>query len=77
MAIDTNAPYVVSYWVPEGQYADDAGYFATSGVINQVLYAPPDGQDGPNGSYATGNTFPVSRRFPASNRSKKPCSTKE
>ncbi len=60
IAIDANTVYVFSYWSPKGHYADDAGYFATSGVTNQMLYAPPDGQYGPNGSYAASNAFPAS-----------------
>jgi hypothetical protein len=60
MAIDANTVYVVSYWSPKGYYADDTGYFATSGVTNQMLYAPPDGQYGPNGSYTANNAFPAS-----------------
>ncbi len=60
VAIEANTPYVVSYWCPAGQYAADAGYFATSGITTQMLYAPPDGQYGPNGSYATSNAFPAS-----------------
>jgi hypothetical protein len=56
IAIDANIPYVVSYCSPEGHYAADAGYFATSGVSNQMLYAPPNGQYGPNGSYGTSET---------------------
>jgi hypothetical protein len=58
IAIDANIPYLVSYWSTNGHYADDTGYFATLGVTNQMLYAPPDGQYGPNGSYATSNVFP-------------------
>ena len=58
IAIDANIPYIVSYWSARGHYADDTGYFATSGVTNQMLYAPPDGQYGPNGSYATSNVLP-------------------
>ncbi len=60
VAVTANTPYVVSYWAPQGYYADDAGYFATAGLTNQMLYAPPDGQYGPNGSYAGGKTFPAS-----------------
>jgi hypothetical protein len=60
IAIDANTPYVISYWSPRGHYADDAGYFATSGITNQMLYAPPNGQYGPNGSYGTTNAFPAS-----------------
>ena len=59
VAIGANTPYVVSYWSPQGYYADDARYFATAGVTNQMLYAPPDGQYGPNSSYATTNIFPA------------------
>jgi hypothetical protein len=57
--INANTPYVVSYWCPNGHYADDLGYFAVSGVTNQMLYAPPDGQYGPNGSYGTNDAFPT------------------
>lgn len=60
IAIEANTPYVVSYWSPEGQYADDARYFATSGITNEMLYAPADGQYGPNGSFASNNAFPTS-----------------
>ena len=60
VAISANTPYVVSYWSPKGHYADDAGYFATAGVTNQMLYAPPNGQYGANGSYATSKVFPAS-----------------
>jgi hypothetical protein len=59
IAINANTPYVVSYWSPRGHYADDLGYFATSGVTNQMLYAPPDGQYGPNDTSATSNIFPT------------------
>ena len=60
VAIQVSTPYVISYWSPRGHYADDAEYFATSGVTNQMLYAPPDGQYGPNGPQATDNAFPSS-----------------
>jgi hypothetical protein len=59
VAIDADTAYVVSYWAPKGHYADDTGYFATSGVTNLTLYAPPDGQYGPNGSYITKKAFPA------------------
>jgi hypothetical protein len=59
VAVAANTAYVVSYWAPKGSYADDAGYFATIGLTNQMLYAPPDGQYGPNGSYATKKAFPA------------------
>jgi hypothetical protein len=60
VAICANTPYIVSYWSPQGHYANDAGYFATKGVTNQMLYAPPNGQYGPNGPYANRNGFPSS-----------------
>ena len=60
VAVTANTPYLVSYWAPKGYYADDAGYFATTGLTNQMLFAPPDGQYGPNGSYASKNVFPGS-----------------
>ncbi|MGD0361579.1 MAG: DUF4082 domain-containing protein [Bryobacteraceae bacterium] len=60
VAILANTVYLVSYWSPKGYYADDSGYFATSGVTSQMLYAPPDGQYGSNGSHAAGNVFPAS-----------------
>jgi hypothetical protein len=59
VAINANTPYLVSYWAPKGHYADDAGYFATAGLTNQMLYAPPDGQYGPNGSRAASKAFPA------------------
>ena len=57
--INAGAPYVISYWAPHGHYADDAGYFATTGFTNQMLYAPPDGQYGSNGSYYPSFAFPA------------------
>jgi hypothetical protein len=59
IAVNANTPYVISYWSPKGQYARDVGYFATAGVTSQTLYAPPDGQYGPNGAYASSNVFPL------------------
>ncbi len=59
IAVEANTVYVVSYWSPQGHYADDAGYFATSDMTNQTLYAPPDGQYRANGSYGTSNGFPA------------------
>ena len=56
--INAGTMYVISYWSPAGYYADDAGYFATSGVTNEMLYAPMDGQYGPNSVYGTSTGFP-------------------
>jgi len=57
--VNANTPYVISYWAPKGHYADDAGFFATLGVTNEMLYAPPDGQYGSNGSSNANNAFPT------------------
>ena len=55
--IQPNIPYVISYWSPNGYYADDIGYFATKGVTNQMLYAPFDGQYGANGTFSNTDNF--------------------
>ena len=60
VAINANTPYVISYWSPKGHYADDAGFFGTSGTTSQMLYSPPDGQYGSNGSNNASNAFPTS-----------------
>ena len=67
VAIAAYTTYVISYLSTKGHYADDAGYFATTGVTNQMLYAPPDGQYGPNGAYASSNTFPAASSGNSSN----------
>lgn len=59
VAIDANTPYLISYWSPRGHYAADAAFFATSGLTNQMLYAPADGQYGPNGAYVASKAFPA------------------
>jgi hypothetical protein len=51
--------YIVSYYAPNGRYAGDNGYFATSGVDNGPLHALADGHDGPNGVYRYGGGFPT------------------
>jgi hypothetical protein len=52
---------VVSYYAPNGHYAADAGFFATTGVDRPPLHALRDGVDGPNGvyRYGTGGGFPT------------------
>ena len=59
--ISANATYVISYYAPNGRYATDSGYFATSGVDNAPLHALRDGVDGSNGvyRYGTGGGFPT------------------
>jgi methionine-rich copper-binding protein CopC len=60
VAINANTVYVVSYHTDTGHYADDQGYFASSGVDSGVLHALKDGVNGPNGVYAYGasGSFP-------------------
>jgi hypothetical protein len=47
--------YVVSYTAPNGGYAADSGYFATSGAGHAPLTAPAGG----NGVYRFGSGFPT------------------
>jgi hypothetical protein len=49
--ISANTTYVVSYLAPQGHYANDPGYFASSGVDNGPLHALRDGVDGGNGVF--------------------------
>jgi hypothetical protein len=60
VTIAANTTYVVSYYAPNGRYAGDVGYFASSGVDRAPLHALRDGQDGANGvyRYGTGGGFP-------------------
>jgi hypothetical protein len=60
VTIAANTTYIVSYYAPNGRYAGDVGYFATSGVDRGPLHALRDGADGPNGvyRYGTGGGFP-------------------
>jgi PKD repeat protein len=57
VAIKANTTYVASYFAPNGHYAGDNNYFATSGVNNGVLHAP----SGNNGVYHYGSSggFPT------------------
>ena len=54
--------YVASYHAPSGHYGVDGDYFASSGVDNAPLHAPPNSSSTPNGPYAYGGTsvFPSS-----------------
>lgn len=58
--IVANAWYVVSYHTSSGVYIGEDGYFATSGVTSGPLYAPQNGEQGPNGvfKYSPTSTFP-------------------
>jgi large repetitive protein len=53
--ITANTTYVVSYFAPQGNYAADTGYFASSGVDNAPLHALGDAQAGGNGVYRYGS----------------------
>jgi hypothetical protein len=68
VAITANTVYVASYHAPVGRYANDNGYFLTTGVDNPPLRALRDGVSGSNGVYAygAGTTFPTSS-FQATN----------
>jgi hypothetical protein len=61
VAISSNTTYVASYHTNTGHFADDFGYFASSGHDNAPLHALKDGQDGPNGLYAysASSVFPM------------------
>jgi hypothetical protein len=61
VTISAGTTYVVSYYAPNGRYADDEGYFATAGVDRAPLHGLADGQDGPNGvyRYGSGGGFPT------------------
>jgi hypothetical protein len=49
--IQANTTYVVSYFAPNGGYAFDSNYFASTGVDNGVLHAPNNASAGGNGVY--------------------------
>ena len=63
MSITANTVYVASYHAPNGGYAVDSNYFASSGFQNGPLYFLRDGESGGNGVYVYGaggfptNTF--------------------
>jgi len=60
VAISANTTYVVSYYAPNGHYADDDNFFTNGGVSNGPLTAPSTYQALGNGVfiYSTGNAFP-------------------
>ena len=60
--IAADTVYVASYYAPNGDYAADNGYFATSGVTSGPLQALSNAAAGGNGVfvYGTANTFPTS-----------------
>ena len=67
VAIAANTTYVASYHAPNGHYAEDDNYFASSGVNSAPLHALAAGVDGPDGVYAYGasSTFPTNNYLSA------------
>lgn len=61
VAITANAIYVASYHLEAGHLAEDANYFANSGVDNSPLHALAGGSGGANGVYVftDGDAFPT------------------
>jgi hypothetical protein len=59
--VTANTTYVVSYFAPQGHYAADITYFASSGVSNNPLRALSNSSAGGNGVYRYGPTggFPT------------------
>jgi len=51
VAINANTTYVAAYFSAAGNYVEDNGYFASTGVTNGNLTALKDGTDGCNGPY--------------------------
>ena len=58
VAVKANTVYVASYYAPNGRYAIDESYFATTGVVNGPLSALRNGESGGNGVYLYGGGFP-------------------
>lgn len=59
VAIQPSTTYIISYFAPRGHYTALEGGFSQP-AVNGVLYAPADGEDGPNGvyTYSSSSTFP-------------------
>jgi len=62
VAINANVVYVASYFAPNGHYAGDYDYFATSGVDRPPIHLLRNGESGGNGlyTYSSTSTFPAS-----------------
>jgi hypothetical protein len=62
VAVTAGTVYVASYFAPNGNYAADRDYFASTGVDTAPLHALRDGVSGGNGVYTYGNVsnFPSS-----------------
>ena len=61
VAIEPNTVYVASYFAPNGHYAGDSGYFATSETHNGPLRALSSPESGGNGVFVYGSNggFPT------------------
>lgn len=62
VAVTANKVYVASYFAPQGNYAANGAFFASTGVDNSPLHLPSSGASGGNGvyRYASASTFPSS-----------------
>ena len=60
--VNANTVYVASYYAPNGNYAGDPNFFATSGVSNGPVNLLSNGAAGGNGvyNYSSTTTFPSS-----------------
>ena len=68
VAVTAGQTYVVSYYAPNGHYAQSISYFATSGVNASPLFALATGVDGVNGVYKQGTSgFPSVAAYQSSN----------
>jgi methionine-rich copper-binding protein CopC len=61
VAVTAGTTYIASYFAPNGDYAADAGYFASTGKDSGALHALASGVDGPNAvfHYGAGGGFPA------------------
>ena len=60
VAIQANTTYVASYYSPNGTFAIDGGYFATSETVNGELRALSSPESGGNGVFVEGTSgFPT------------------
>jgi Domain of unknown function (DUF4082)/Bacterial Ig-like domain/Bacterial Ig domain len=68
VAVTANTVYVASYFAPNGRYAGDNSFFASSGVSNPPVHLLQNGVSGGNGVYQYGaaSSFP-SQTFQSSN----------
>ncbi|MBO0797664.1 MAG: DUF4082 domain-containing protein, partial [Blastocatellia bacterium] len=54
ISITANTTYVISYFAPQGNYASDNNYFASTGVDNAPLHALSNSTGGGNGVFHYG-----------------------